>query len=148
MSSRQQQQQQQQDQQMEDISSSMGSVSLKYDPSKSSLKAETLAEFVCDEWTQDLESFPGIGPKTVEILNEENVHTTPQLVAVYLQLFDGERSLEAINEAFFDYLHEKKIGRGVSKTNLIYALNEKLSIIFPLWFGKTLETVKEEDERK
>lgn len=141
-----QQARERQDQQMEDISSSMGSVSLKYDPSKSTLKAETLAEFLCEEWTQDLKSFPGIGPKTVEILNEENVYTTPQLIAVYLQLFDGRRSLKDINEAFYAYLEEKKIGRGTSKTNLIYGLNEKLSIVFPLWFGKTLQTVKEEDK--
>lgn len=138
--------QQQHDQHMEEVTDAMGLVTLKYDQSKSSLKAETLAGFVDEEWTQDLDSIPGIGEKTIEILKEADVYTTPQLVAVYLAMFDGERDLQSINDSFYEYLQEKKIGRGANKTNIIHALTEKLSIVFPKWFGITLETVKEEDE--
>lgn len=137
--------QQQQDQHMEEVTDSMNAVSIKYEKSKSTLKAETLAGFVEEEWTQDLKSIPGVGEKTIEILNEANVYTTPQLVAVYLAMFDGERDLQSINDLFYDYLQEKKIGRGANKANIIHALTEKLSIVFPKWFGITLETVKEED---
>ena len=104
-----------------------------YDREKSRVKDEKLAEFLTNDLGEDLTCVPGVGPKTVQLLNDDGIETSFQLLAKFMSFRSKGATEDAVCEAMYQYL----AGLGVSgyRSGITTCLHEKASVILPEFFS-------------
>jgi len=64
----------------------MAAKDVGYDPNRSQVGEDKLRDFIQRPITGDLSEVPGVGPKAIERLRENDITTTYQLIGKYLSL--------------------------------------------------------------
>ena len=78
---------------------------MSFVPTKSSIRAETVAEFVNGSFNNmTLRDIPGIGPASERAFQDAGINTPAQLVAMYLSFVDSEDSTtQEVCQKFYDW---------------------------------------------
>ena len=102
-----------------------------YDPKRSTINDDKLAEFIRAPITGDLKEIPGLGPKGIEKLadGDEPITTTYQLIGKYLMLKDDTTDSVEHCDKFWYWLKAKGIDS--HRSGLVNALAEKVNIFLP-----------------
>jgi predicted flap endonuclease-1-like 5' DNA nuclease len=98
-----------------------------YDPKKSTVKEDTLMEFVDDDLTDDVTDVPGIGAKSQENLAAEGINTTFQLFGKFLMSKDEDTSFQNVCDIFYAFLVEVKTSPG-HRAGVIQCMSEKMAV--------------------
>jgi len=106
-----------------------------FKPSKSTVKDETLVDFLYSDWQADLECVPGIGPANKEILKDHGIENTYQLLGYFLQMKTEERDVVEHCNIFFEWL--KECGVKNNRHNITKSVAEKLSVSFPQLYAES-----------
>lgn len=118
---------------------SINMASQAYDPRRSNVKEEALAEFIRAPITGELTEVPGIGPKAAEALASgddpnEKITNTYQLLGKYLMLKgpdDGEHTVSCVEhcDKFWAFLQSK--GVNSYRSGIVQCIAEKCNILLP-----------------
>ena len=106
-----------------------------FTPSKSTVKDETLVEFLYSDVQPDLECVPGIGPANKETLNKSGIANSYQLLGQFLKMKTPERDVVGHCNAFFVWLGE--CGVKNNRHNITKSVAEKLSVSFPQLYAES-----------
>jgi len=100
-----------------------------FDPNKSQISIDRLAEFIQTQITGDLSEVPGLGDFGIKKLKKENISTTFALMGKFLIL--KEKGVEPIEhcDRFFYWL--TSVGITSHKHTITQAIAQKLDISFP-----------------
>ena len=101
-----------------------------FNPERSQISQNTLANFIQSSISGDLTEVPGVGPKIARILSKNGVNTTYQLFALFLGLKDKKVETVEHCDRFFYKLQEFGIAK-VNITSIVEAVAQKLDISFP-----------------
>uniref|UniRef100_A0A7S1U230 Uncharacterized protein n=2 Tax=Phaeomonas parva TaxID=124430 RepID=A0A7S1U230_9STRA len=96
-----------------------------FDPNKSRVSEDRLAEFIVQEVDPDLSSVPGVGDKAKEMLLADGVETTYQLIGKFLQLKGASTSVREHADAMWYYL--KGVGINSYRAGIVLAIAEKVN---------------------
>jgi hypothetical protein len=80
------------------------SQAVEFNPKKTTIKEDKLADWLKDKITGDLEELPGIGPANKRLLEGEGVENTYQLIGKYLTFKKG--SVKEHQDAMFLWLKD------------------------------------------
>mmetsp|Transcript_80135 Transcript_80135/g.156700 ORF Transcript_80135/g.156700 Transcript_80135/m.156700 type:complete len:112 (+) Transcript_80135:71-406(+) len=97
---------------------------VEYDPKKTTINEDKLADWLKDKVTGDLEEVPGIGPANKATLEGQDIENTYQLIGKYLTFKKG--TVKEHQDAMFAWL--KSIGVNSGRNNVVLALGEKCDI--------------------
>jgi hypothetical protein len=101
-----------------------------YDPQRSVIAPDKLAEFIQAPITGDLTEVPGVGPATQKAMIAAGVTTTYALIGKYLMLKDaGVESVEHCDR-FFYWLDDIGASKG-HRSSIVQAIAQKQDITFP-----------------
>ena len=100
-----------------------------FDPNKSRVSADKLAEFLSSPIVDDITSVPGIGPATAEKLKEDNVETTVQLIGIFFTLKAPGMTQQEHVDAMWYYLQE--LGVNSFRSGIVQCIAEKANIMIP-----------------
>ena len=101
-----------------------------YHPDNSRVSPDKLSDFIRDQLDPDLNSVPGIGPAAINILSDEGITTTYQLVGKFLSFKDKDIGAIEHVERFYQWLCALKISAG-HRAGTVHCLAEKLNIWYP-----------------
>tara|TARA_B100000787_G_scaffold52395_1_gene37849 strand:+ start:11720 stop:12100 length:381 start_codon:yes stop_codon:yes gene_type:complete len=116
---------------------------MAFTPSKSTVKDETLVEFLYADVKSDLECVPGIGPANKKALQKHGVQNTYQLVSKFLALKTEDLGVVEHCNAFFHFLQDCEIKN--NRHSITKSIAEKVAISFPKLYAEIyfLEAVPE-----
>jgi len=101
-----------------------------YDPSRSKTNPDVLANFIKAPLTGDLQEVPGIGPKTVELLEGEKISTTFALLGKFLML--KEAGVESVEHCDRFWYWLESIGTPAGyRGAIVQAVANKLDASYP-----------------
>lgn len=100
-----------------------------FDPNKSRVSEDKLAEFLSSPLDEDLTSVPGIGPAAVEKLAADEVRSTYQLIGTFLCLRDPGMTSKEHCDAMWFYLED--IGINAYRSGIVQCIAEKCNIMIP-----------------
>lgn len=106
-----------------------------YDPQRSRVSDDRMADFLRSPVDPDLLSVPGIGPRAVELLKSNAnqmfaVHTTHQLIGLFLTLRDrAEMTTREHCDAFWAWLQAK--GINAYRSGIVMVIAEKANTFMP-----------------
>lgn len=105
-----------------------------FDPNRSQVADDRLAQFLAEEVNPSLQSVPGIGPANERALaapgdGDSPVTTTYQLIGKYLSLRGKDMTSDEHVNAFWHYLK----GKGISsyRSGIVLCIAEKVNIMIP-----------------
>jgi predicted flap endonuclease-1-like 5' DNA nuclease len=98
-----------------------------YDPMKSTVKEDTLMQFLDRDLTDDITIIPGISEKSQEKLAAEDINTTFQLFGKFLMSKDEGASFQAMCDNFYKFLAEAKTSPG-HRAGVIQCMSEKIAM--------------------
>lgn len=101
----------------------------KFDANKSRVSENKLAEFISSPLSEDLTQVPGIGPSAVEKLSKIKIHTTYQLIGVFLTLKDRDMSCEQHLDAFWLFLEDT--GINAYRSGITHSIASKVDVMIP-----------------
>jgi len=80
-------------------------MSFQYEPSKSSLRADTVVEFVNRSLLEfQISDIPGMGPASIEKFGNHGIYTPAQIVAKFLSYVDSKDvSGQEVCERFYNW---------------------------------------------
>jgi len=116
---------------------------MPFAPSKSTVKDDTLVEFLYSDVQSDLECVPGIGPANKETLEKHGIETTYQLFGYFLQIKTAERDVVEHCNIFFEWLGQ--CGVKNNRHNITKSVAEKLAISFPNLYAESYFMEPEND---
>ena len=96
--------------------------SYNYEPSKSSLRADTVVE-MCNRSLLDfkMSDIPGMGPASIQKFSDHGIYTPAQIVAKFLSFVDSEDvSAQDVCEGFYNWANP--IMGKANTHNLTFAL--------------------------
>lgn len=116
-----------------------------FNPNKSKVSEEKMAEFLAAPISEDLTSVPGIGPVTVERLKEDNVETTFQLFGIFLSLKAKGFTQKQHLDAMWYYLQDLHVNS--CRSGIVLCIAEKANIMIPGIYdtGTILDTEEADD---
>ena len=79
-------------------------MSKKFDPNKSQVSGETLADFLRTPITEDIISVPGIGPAASKMLKKVDIETTHQLIGKFLSFKYEDTDTQKHCDQFWQFL--------------------------------------------
>lgn len=93
-----------------------------YQPTKSSLRAETVVEFVNQSLLDfKMSDIPGMGPASISKFNDHGIYTPAQILAKFLSFVDSsDIKAQAVCEAFYNW--SSPIMGKANTHNLTFAL--------------------------
>ena len=93
-----------------------------YEPSKSSLRADTVVEFVNRSLLDfKMNEIPGMGPASIQKFSDHGIYTPAQIVAKFLSFVDSdEATAQQVCEAFYNWANP--IMGKANTHNLTFAL--------------------------
>lgn len=100
-----------------------------YDPARSRVSADTLAEFMTSPVDGDILKVPGVGPKTKEKMADNGVETTFQLIGTFLSLKGEGVDVPQHLDAMWHWL--AGIGITAHRSSIVQAIAEKCNIMCP-----------------
>lgn len=104
-----------------------------YDPKKTRIQEDTLANFLRQPVTENLETVPGIGPVNAKSLatgeGEDKVETVHQLIGKFLSFKGPGVSPTDHCDAFWHWLKARGINSG--RNNIVLAVAEKVEVFMP-----------------
>jgi hypothetical protein len=100
-----------------------------YDPNKSKVSQDKMADFLLADIDPDITSVPGIGPAAVRNLAESNITTTYQLIGQFLLLRGDNMGTQAHCDAFWYWLQEQ--GINAHRSGIIETIAEKVETMMP-----------------
>ena len=97
-------------------------MSFNYEPSKSSLRADTVVEFVGRSLLEfRMQEIPGMGPASIAKFEEHGIYTPAQILAKFLSYVDGpDVTAQTVCEGFYNWA--KPIMGKANTHNLTFAL--------------------------
>lgn len=108
----------------------MASKGEKYDPNKSQVSGETLADFLRMPIESDLKTVPGIGPAGVKLLAKQGIKTTHQLIGKFLSFKGIDTTVQEHCDDFWDFLcHD--VGIKAHRSGIVQAIAERVNILIP-----------------
>jgi hypothetical protein len=120
---------------------SAGTSAPRYDETKSSFSEDRLIEFLKAPWDASLGGVPGIGPAARAALQTSGIVTLFQLAGICMTLRAHGMTLDAWHQKVFTYLGSVGV-KGRARHDIVRAMSEKLTIVFPEMAGRD----EEEDE--
>lgn len=109
-----------------------------FNPNRSKVSDDTLAEFLASPIDEELLTVPGVGSATVERLAVDGITTTYQLIGVFLRVCDKGMSTQERTDAFWYYLQALKVPGGTRST-IVLAIAERLNVMFPGFYSNVDE---------
>lgn len=111
-----------------------------FDPTKSRVSTDALANFLGSPIDEDLTSVPGIGDAAVKLLNEpfENdppIETTYQLLGKFLSLKGKGMTQQEHCDAMWFYLQER--GLNSYRAGIVHCLAERLNLFMPGFYDSS-----------
>lgn len=100
-----------------------------FDPKKSKVSADKLAEFLASPLGDDITMVPGIGDVAAEKLAMDNVITTFQLIGIFLTLKGKDMTQNEHLDAFWFYLQD--LGINSFRSGIVQCIAEKTNIMIP-----------------
>eukprot|EP00968_Pinguiococcus_pyrenoidosus_P013547 scaffold1228_cov246-Pinguiococcus_pyrenoidosus.AAC.7 len=100
-----------------------------FNPNKSRVSEDRLAEFIVQELDPELTSVPGIGEKAKEFLAADGVETTFQLIGKFLMLKGKDTSVREHADAMWYYL--QGVGINSYRAGIVLAIAEKVNTMMP-----------------
>lgn len=100
-----------------------------FDPNKSKVSADKLAEFLAAPLEEDITMVPGIGDMAAKYLETDNVTTTFQLIGIFLTLKGKDMTPKQHLDAFWFYLQD--IGINSYRSGIVQCIAEKTNIMIP-----------------
>jgi|MDSZ01.1.fsa_nt_gb hypothetical protein len=92
-----------------------------FNPQSSTLSATAVVNFLqTNIYEVDLKDIPGVGPKTIEVLEHNGIETTSQLLAQFLQFVGADSDTRDVCNDFFLWL--KEIGVTANRHNITFAM--------------------------
>mmetsp|Transcript_14373 Transcript_14373/g.23788 ORF Transcript_14373/g.23788 Transcript_14373/m.23788 type:complete len:114 (-) Transcript_14373:193-534(-) len=104
-------------------------MSTSFDPKRSTVQDDKLAEFVNLQLSGDLTEIPGIGPAAVKTLADQGVSTSFGLIGKYLMF--KEEGVECVEHCDRFYLWLKAIGINSNRGSIVHSIAERLDQQFP-----------------
>ena len=106
---------------------------MSYNPFKSTVTDETLVKFLQEDLNYDLLTVPGIGPAAKNILAQNHVRNSYQLLALFLNFIDSQED-NCVSHCgkFYDFLTE--IGLKSNRHSITKSIAEKAAIFLPLLY--------------
>ena len=101
----------------------------KYDPARSRVSGETLADFLRSPISEDLTTVPGIGPAAVKLLKKQDIATTHQLIGKFLSFKGKDVSVQKHCDDFWDFLNET--GIKAHRSGVVQSVAERVNILIP-----------------
>jgi len=92
-----------------------------YDPNKSSAGTDSIVDWCRTEGlhaSDDITNVPGVGPAFKKVLEEHEILTIAQMLALFLMEIDGERSAQEVCQAFYENMKSLVVGTGASRANM------------------------------
>ena len=102
---------------------------IAYDPNKSQVSSDLLADFVEKEFEQDITSVPGIGAASCDKLKDAGITTTYQLLGQFLALKSTDMTPQEHCDEMWYWL--KETGVNAYRSGIILCLAEKCEIMMP-----------------
>eukprot|EP00604_Paraphysomonas_vestita_P002499 CAMPEP_0174819426 /NCGR_PEP_ID=MMETSP1107-20130205/2646_1 /TAXON_ID=36770 /ORGANISM="Paraphysomonas vestita, Strain GFlagA" /LENGTH=117 /DNA_ID=CAMNT_0016032879 /DNA_START=34 /DNA_END=387 /DNA_ORIENTATION=- len=100
-----------------------------YDPNRSQVKNDKLAEFIQSSITGDLEEVPGIGPAAKQKLSDKGISTTFALIGQFLLLKEEGVGPVEHCDRFWYWLHDA--GVNSYRSGIVRCIAEKVDTMFP-----------------
>lgn len=100
-----------------------------FDPEKSRVSADSMAEWISGEIREDIEAVPGVGPAAKGKLAKAGVDNTYQLIGKFLMLKGTDMSVQEHCDAFLQFI----IDSGIShyRHGIVLAVAEKVNTMIP-----------------
>lgn len=100
-----------------------------FDPNKSKVSADAVAEFLASPIQYDLKTVPGIGPSAEKKLHEHEIENTFQLIGSFLILKkDNMDPNDHLND-FWYFLQE--IGISAHRSGIVHSIASKVNTMIP-----------------
>lgn len=100
-----------------------------YNPERSRVSSDKLAEFLSSPLTDEILDVPGIGPVAKEKLKDDNVETPVQLLGVFFTMKAPQMSQREHCDAMWFYLQD--LGINSSRSGIVQCIAEKGNILIP-----------------
>eukprot|EP01038_Epipyxis_sp_PR26KG_P008051 gene8051-10907_t len=100
-----------------------------YHPEKSRVKPAALSDFLRAPLTGNLQEVPGVGPATVELLAQNGITTTFQLIGQYLSLKEAGVGPVEHADRFWYWLNSIGTPSGF-RAGIVHAIAEKMNVTF------------------
>ena len=105
-----------------------------FDYKKTKINEDTLADWLRNPVTGDLEQIPGIGPANKKKLAEgesddDKIETTFQLIGKFLMLRGPNTTPVELCDMFYYWLQGKGVSAG--RNNIVLAIAEKCEVFMP-----------------
>ena len=107
----------------------MSSNNCCYDPLRSQINDDSVAEFLRAPIKKDLIFVPGIGPANKKILMENEVETVHQLIAKFMSFSELETDSVELMDRF--YLWLQMIGIKAHRGSIVQCVAEKVNTWIP-----------------
>ena len=101
----------------------------KYDPMRSQVSGETLADFLRQPITESITDVPGICPAAAKKLAKVGITTCHQLIGKFLSFKGKDVSVQEHCDAFWDFLNETGISS--HRSGVVQAVAERVNILIP-----------------
>uniref|UniRef100_A0A7S2FFP3 Uncharacterized protein n=1 Tax=Florenciella parvula TaxID=236787 RepID=A0A7S2FFP3_9STRA len=105
-----------------------------FNPSKTKINDDTLADWLKNKIEMDLEVVPGVGPATANKLRDAGVDNTHALIGKFLMLKDAD--VQTHMDAFYNWLAE--IGISAHRNTIVLSVAEKVDIFMPGTYDASL----------
>jgi hypothetical protein len=110
---------------------------LRFNPKKSRVSEETMANFLRNQLTGDLKEVPGIGEITEHFLKQQGIDTTFQLLGKFLSFKSQQTNDLEMANLFYQWLHSISTPAGY-RAGIVHSLGEKLNLLFPGIYDSSL----------
>jgi hypothetical protein len=101
---------------------------MSFDPSKSLIDKDVLANFVRAPLQDDLTTVPGIGPVTADALRAKGIESSFQLVAKFLSYKTPGICAKELCERFYAFIAEVASRH---RNTIVLSVAEKMNVYFP-----------------